>query len=330
MVDLNKSHKLIFVGGAPRSGTTLVQNMLDSHPLIFGGPEFLHIPDCINLRNKLHYSISREFIDLFCSYDDVDRYIVSLIEHLLFPLADLQGCKFLSEKTPGNVLVFCELIDLFPQAHFIHVVRDPRAIVSSMLLAGKRAKEKGIKPAAYTKNIPAGIAYIRKCFNSGFTASKKAPDNVLTIVYERLVEEPAKETKKICKFLGLEWSDEMLTPGDKKHLGEKAITSKSDEVWYNAKTYYRNPDSQDIGKWKRQLSIARQIRITTAFEDYGELKQLGYDFSIDSLTKAKHILNINYIIFLHLGQKIKKYLTPLLQRIPGFGRIRRALFFCRF
>ena len=43
--------RFIFVGGAPRSGTTLVQNMLDSHPDILGGPEFIHIPDIINLRH---------------------------------------------------------------------------------------------------------------------------------------------------------------------------------------------------------------------------------------------------------------------------------------
>ncbi|NIA09336.1 MAG: hypothetical protein GWP10_06315 [Nitrospiraceae bacterium] len=120
MVDPNRGKRLIFVGGAPRSGTTLVQNMLDSHPDILGGPEFLHIPHIINLRKGLQHSIEREWIDLICSYDDVDKAICLLIECLLLPLADRHGCKFLSEKTPENVLVFSELISLFPGARFIY------------------------------------------------------------------------------------------------------------------------------------------------------------------------------------------------------------------
>ena len=49
-----RGNKFIFVGGAGRSGTTMVQNVLDSHPDIIGGPQFRNIPDIIDLRKKLH------------------------------------------------------------------------------------------------------------------------------------------------------------------------------------------------------------------------------------------------------------------------------------
>ena len=141
----NDGHRLIFIGGSPRSGTTLLQNMLDSHPLILGGPEFLHLPDIIELRRKLHYSIGREWISLFCTRDDVDRYLISVISKLFLSLSGKYHCEFYSEKTPENILVFSELIELFPEAHFIQVIRDPRAILSSMRQVKKRAIEKGIK-----------------------------------------------------------------------------------------------------------------------------------------------------------------------------------------
>ncbi len=132
MAEISNGRRLIFIGGSPRSGTTLVQNMLDSHPLILGGPEFLHLPNVINLRRTIHSSISREWIDIICTRDDVDRYIISSIKKLFLPLADKYQCEFYSEKTPENILVFSELIELFPEAYFIQVIRDPRGIVSSM------------------------------------------------------------------------------------------------------------------------------------------------------------------------------------------------------
>jgi sulfotransferase family protein len=282
--------RFIFVGGAPRSGTTLVQNMLDSHPDILGGPEFIHIPDIINLRQKLHHSISIEWIDLICSYDDVDNCIGSLIEDLLLPFADKYGGKLLSEKTPANVLVFSELISLFPKARFIHVVRDPRAIVASMLQAGARAKEKGIKTAGFTSSLNAAINYTKRCLKSGFGASKIAPDKIINVVYENLVTDPKSETIKICQFLKIEWSSQMLYPERLKHLGEQAITSKSDKIWYDPKTYNRDPEAHPVDKWKNQLTSMQQATVAMSFKDDEDLIRIGYDFSINSLSKAYYFI----------------------------------------
>jgi protein-tyrosine sulfotransferase len=151
-------------------------------------------------------------IDLICSYDDVDGCICSLIESLLLPLAEKYKCRFLSEKTPNNVLIFPELINLFPGALFIYVVRDPRAVIASMRQVGKRAKKVGWKTQDYTQSVLAAISYINQCLNAGFTSYKIAPERVLAVAYERLVSDPEVETKKICKFLKIDWSKQMLYP----------------------------------------------------------------------------------------------------------------------
>ena len=190
-----QGERLIFVGGAPRSGTTLVQNMLDCHREIYGGPEFLHIPDIVRVRSLLHASISRRWIDLICSYEQVDHLTAAWIEAFLLPLADAHGARFLSEKTPMNVLVFPQLIELFPKARLIFVVRDPRAIVSSLLEVGARARAKRLEPPFFTKNLWAAISYTRDCMEKGFTAVEAAPERVYTVVYERLVSGPAEGDK---------------------------------------------------------------------------------------------------------------------------------------
>jgi len=298
------SERLIFVGGCPRSGTTLVQNMLDSHSDVFGGPEFLHLQDVMDLRKKLQYSISVGWIDLFCSQNDLDHHLRTLIQNLFLPLADRQGCTYMSEKSPMNVLVFSELVEFFPEAHFIHIIRDPRAIVSSMKDVCTRAKQKQVDIPYFTANTSSSIAYTARCFKAGFAAVKKAPDKILTIAYESLVKDPEKESKNMCKFIGLEWHSQMITPKEKKHLGEKAITTNSDEIWYDVKTYYQDPHDNNIEKWKKRLSPIQQVRITRAFKDYEELRAFGYDFSLDSLPRIRRILVTGFVLFLEFGRKL--------------------------
>ena len=309
------SERLIFVGGCPRSGTTLVQNMLDSHPDVFGGPEFLHLEDLIRLRKILRRSISVGWIDLFCSHDDLDHHLRTLIQNLFLPLADKQGCIYMSEKSPMNVLVLSELVELFPEAHFIHIIRDPRAIVSSMKDVCTRAKQKKTDIPYFTANISSSIEYTSRCFKAGFAAVKQTPDKILTIAYESLVSDPENESKSMCKFLGLSWNSQMMAPQEKKHLGEKAITSRSGEIWYDVKTYYQEPHDKNVEKWKKQLSPIQQVRITRAFKDYEGLRNFGYDFSLDHLPWIRRILVTGFVVFLEFGRKLYTRLISLPFRI---------------
>ncbi len=277
--------RIIFLGGAPRSGTTLVQNMLDSHPDILGGPEFLHIPDIMGLRDKLQGSVSRGWISLICSSEAVDSQIRSLIMNFLLPFADKHGGKLLSEKTPENVLVFTKLLELFPESRFIHVVRDPRATVASLLSVGQKARQMGEKPAPFAANTQSAIAHVRKCLNAGFKATDSAPDNVYTVVYEKLVQDPEGEGRSLCRFLGVDWDDGMIKPGEKEHLGEAAITVNSKEIWYDAQTYYSNPNTSSLEKWRTTLTPYQQIAVHRSFCGSEDLQRLGYDFSLAGVGK---------------------------------------------
>jgi hypothetical protein len=255
--------------------------MLDSHPDICGAPEFFCIPDILKVRDNLHELISFEWIDTICSYEDADRCIASLIESLLLPLADKHGRALLSEKTPRNVLVFSRLLELFPRARFIHVVRDPRAVIASLLEVGKRQKEKGKKVPSYTGNVLAAIKHVKEHLQAGFAAADASPERVLTVLYEELVTEPANETKRLCEFLKIPWSEEMLYPGKKKHLGEIAQTSgRAEGIWYNASTYNRDPERSEINKWRTQLTPVQKVMIANAFTDIRELRKFGYELTL--------------------------------------------------
>ena len=293
MGELSRGKRFVFIGGSPRSGTTLVQNILDSHPVICGGPEFHHLPDIMNLRKALRDSIAKGWIDLICSYEDVDKYIAELIENLLLPLADRSGSVLLSEKTPSNVLVFRDLMEVFPQARFIHLVRDPRAVIASLLKVGERAKQEGWRNPAWTYEVPAAIAHVRKNLEAGFSSAAAAPDRVLTIVYERLVTDPENETKTICNFLNIEWHASLLHPAKKSHSGEKAIVNR---VWYDKETFNRDPVTSEISKWKSQLTPLQKFMINRGFRDVTELDGYGYDFSDDASSPISPFSRLAYTI----------------------------------
>ncbi len=278
--DFRDTDRIIFVGGAPRSGTTLVQNMLDSHPEIVGPPEFLHLPQIIELHRKMKQALMKESDPSGPPEVDVDRCVREMIVDFLLPYADRAGCRFLSEKTPENVLAFDGLLDLFPAARFIHVVRDPRAVVASLLAVARRSRAKQLRPPSHTANTVLATEYTRRCLDAGFRAAARAPERVHTVVYERLVEEPGHETRALCSFLGLPWSADMMTPGNKRHEGEEVMTARTNEIWYDRKSFSSDPVVGNIEKWRKDLSRRQLIQIGAGFQGQTQLAALGYDLSV--------------------------------------------------
>ncbi|MBV1906180.1 MAG: sulfotransferase [Pseudomonadales bacterium] len=309
-------NRIIFLGGSPRSGTTLVQNMLDSHPDILGGPEFLHLPDIIALRKKLLDSVSRGWIDIICTTEQVDKQISAFIDNVLIPFADAHGAKYVSEKTPENVLVFCELMELYPQSKFVHVVRDPRAIIASLLKVGKKARESNQVPADHAANVLSAIRHVKRSFSAGFDAVHAQPDQVYTLVYEELVKDPAGEMAKLCEFLGITWNEEMLRPGEKKHLGEAAITVNSGQIWYDQATFNSNPNTDSLEKWKTELLPYQTLMVNRAFQSNKELCKLGYEFSEEQFGNTSNFRgNLSvawYTLSIKLGGKLKSLFRVIL------------------
>lgn len=313
-----RGERLVFVGGCPRSGTTLLQSILDSHPDICGGPEFDRIPDIVELRGKLHESVGSGRISVYRSKEDIDREVGAFVERLLFPYAEDRGCIIVSEKTPWNVLVFRELLEIFPEAEFIFCIRDPRAVIASMIEVGKRAREIGSAPPVITANIPAIIETIKTTNKAGFEAAKRS-DRVLTVIYERLVTEPEEETREICDFLKVPWSEEMIRPGEKEHDGSKVL----DGVWHYPEMYNKNPDTRRVDRWQDLLTSTEEAMIAAAFGEDEDLAALGYRFSSDGLPltrraagnlrlKSRAFANSSLFLLLTIAKRI-----PIVKQVGG-------------
>jgi hypothetical protein len=135
--------RLFFIGGAPRSGTTWLQQMLDAHPQVCcrGEGLFLHhltvpLERMMAERAPVIEGKNRE---LFGHTGGFPLHAPEDIEHLagtaIMLALDRYGagpeCRAIGEKTPENVFFFPRLLGMFPHARFIGIVRDPRDVLSS-------------------------------------------------------------------------------------------------------------------------------------------------------------------------------------------------------
>jgi len=271
---ISRGKRIIFIGGSPGSGTTLLQAMMDSHPLILGGPEFDRMHDIIVMRNMLHESLAKGRITFYCDYTDIDDAVAEMTEKLLLPVANANYREYLSETTPSNVLAFADLLTVFPSARMIHVVRDPRAVCNSLLTVGARGLAKGTAMPDYTTDLDKALLWIRLCVDRGLKAAQIAPDRVMTLLYEPLVLEPEKTTRKICAFLHIPWHADMMYPKEKKPAG----VHSAEDIGYSLEMHAGNPDVNGLDSWKSQLSLSQQGTINDFFRNMPEYQPLGYRF----------------------------------------------------
>lgn len=243
--------KLIFVGGIPRSGTTLVQNVLDSHPEISGGPEFDRIPNIVDLRNRLVQSAKVGRIDYYVDQSKIDRLVANFISGLLEHDHLDRQTTLISEKTPWNILYFMELAKLFPQAKLIMILRNPLDVYSSMKTVARRASKKGIKPPDYTTDVKLAVAYMEAAYKL-MEACHKRPERFMLLRFEELLKDLEKQARGLCQFLEVEWSPSMLEFDRLSHPGQDQMTK--DQVWYTDKQFSAKVQKGQGNASKQKLS----------------------------------------------------------------------------
>jgi len=271
--------RLLFVGGAPRSGTTLLQHILDSHPDVFGGPEFDCIPAIMRAWRSVVAALEQGRIAVFCSRAQIDTSFATMIESLLLPAADAHGSRLLSEKTPFNVLVLSDLLELFPKCRAIHVVRDPRGVVASMLKVADRIRAKNAPAPDFVQDVRSAAEFTTASLNAGFHAEGAFPGRVLTLTYETLVREPEPAIKRACAFLDIPFYPEMLQPHSKKHPAEDAIQRLDDGRWLDPALGSRPIEVSRVAVWQQELDAAQIDHVNAAFRDHPGLRALGYRFA---------------------------------------------------
>ena len=218
----------LFIIGVPRSGTTLLRIMLDSHPNLAVGPECPWTASSygnITSFKDLYHSLVEDkrgpvgnFSGL--SEEDIASILGEAFAKILNSYAQAKGKKRWLEKTPDHITEVPFLVKLFPNSKYIHIVRDGRDVACSSY------KEK----ETWGKNL--NLSNSRgKIINTRLNALKRwclwikqfekwqqeYELNVCQIRYEDLVKEPRMVLEKVLSFIDEPWSDDVLSYGKKKH-----------------------------------------------------------------------------------------------------------------
>jgi len=258
----------IFVGGVPRSGTTLVRVILDSHPEVFCGTELRAIHALANLWSTADGSARSLLADYYgVDADLLRRVFAQLILSFLEPAWRASGKRRIAEKTPSNLLVFPQLRLLFPDSPLIHVIRDGRDVVASRLERDKAAALAPIDAvdvAATRAREWVDAMSLRRRLLSEHGSSGR----YLEIRYERLVNEPQRVLPELFEFIEERFDARVLD------FHRIARNVSGTEEW-SAETVSRPIFTSSAGRWRGSLSAAEAAAV---MDVAGEtLRELGYD-----------------------------------------------------
>ncbi|WJW75197.1 tetratricopeptide repeat protein [Thiohalobacter sp. IOR34] len=230
------SRRPIFIVGMPRSGTSLVEQILASHPEVFGAGELAEIGQIAKALGERRGQPYPLFLDGL-EQDEVDK---AAARYLSFLEEKDATTRHVTDKMPGNFMYLGLIALLFPDARVIHCVRDPLdTCLSCYFLDFFEAL-----PWSYRLE---DLATYYKGYERVMTHWKAVlPMPVLDVQYEALVRDPEPNIRKLLEFCELEWNDACLRFHETKRT---VATASYDQV--------RRPlYTSSIGRWKR---FARHI-----------------------------------------------------------------------
>ncbi len=229
----------IYVLGMPRSGTTLVEQILSGHSDIFGAGELDLIPQVAQGLNRWerHTGSGRIYPDCI---DDLTPYVTKGFANKI--LKELQeyapNAKHVVDKLPHNFENIGLIKFLFPNAKIISVRRDPRDIAMSNYFTDYQAKHGGMGFAYDLETIGEQLADHNLLMDHWH---KTFPGEILELNYEDVVDDLEGSAKKMLHYIGVEWQKDVLK------FNELDRTVKTASVWQVRQPIYKTSKA----KWKR-------------------------------------------------------------------------------
>ena len=219
----------IFVIGSPRSGTTLLRLILDSHPHISCGEEthFLRDLEAVVGRNwdlVATYGLSREWWI---------EHLRGLYDTFQAEVLARDGKSRWAEKDPTYTLHLPFIEELFPSAVYIHLLRDGHDVVASF------RDRWGYKSAARA----ARTEWARYVHAARALGRRLPPARFLELRYEQLVTDPEAQGQRLFEFLGEPWDPSVLEFDPRDHSATERyqwFSAQQREAGGEERTIYRS------------------------------------------------------------------------------------------
>ncbi|CAG9771423.1 unnamed protein product [Ceutorhynchus assimilis] len=222
----NRQIPLIFIGGVPRSGTTLIRAMLDAHQDIRCGQETRVIPRLLQMRAHWMKSEieSKRLIEAGVGGEVLNSAIAAFMLEIIVKHGE--PAPRLCNKDPLIMKMGSYVADVFPEAKFIFMVRDGRATVHSII--SRKVTITGFDLSNYTQCMEKWNNII----DAMNTQCHEIGQKCLRVQYEQLVLHPRKVMSNILQFLDVPWDESVLHHEDFINKGVKLskLERSSDQI----------------------------------------------------------------------------------------------------
>ena len=227
----------IFVLGMPRSGTTLIEQILSAHSKIFGAGELTFLPKIID---KIYLKDKR-------TYEDIIIKIRSLYSKSINNLSDKQ---FIIDKLPLNFKWIGFIVKAFPEAKILHLNRNPMAVCWSNYKINFR--DTGMEFTLSQEDLAEYYVLYNEIMNYWTNSFEK---KIININYENFVLDYEKNSKSIINELGLNWESNIK---NYKEIDKPVETASLHQV----REKIKKNTSDQWKSYERYLSKLQEILIS--------------------------------------------------------------------
>lgn len=189
----------VFIVGMPRSGTTLVEQILASHPMVAAAGEVQYLPAALKKAGHGVESLITRGMpdDLRISAQVADHYLTQLAQH-----RTAGKCTYVTDKLPGNYADLGSIYALFRHKIIIHCRRDP---IDTCLSNYLTPFEEG---QPWTNELGELGRYYRHYYDlMAFWNSVLPAGSIYELQYEDLVHDQERETRRLLAHCGLPWDE---------------------------------------------------------------------------------------------------------------------------
>ena len=208
--NIESKKKIIFIVGMPRSGTSLVEQIISSHSNVYGSGELPYLKVLVGK----HF-----FRDGKLDSDAISTNSFSLIQDQYFNFLSKYKIqeKIITDKAPLNFIWIGFIKMLFPDAKIIHCKRNPKDTCLSLY---KNIFDDSLD---FTYDLDDLLCFFKDYYNLMKFWKKKFPDYIYDVSYENLIKDPSKQIKELISFCELDWENSCL----EHHRNKKTIRTVS-------------------------------------------------------------------------------------------------------
>ena len=250
--------KIIFLVGAPRSGTTWLQLLLSASPLIASAVEtqFFSLYGrslfaAWQRDNKHPVGLDRflgneKYIEL------LREFASNVLGHIL---ASKPGATIVLEKSPDHALYWRDILLLFPDAYFLHIIRDPRAVVTSLRAASQ----------SWADWQSPSVTRCSEYWVENVTAAREIRDatpNYLEIRYRDLKQDGVRTLRPVFAWCGVDLSEAEVASILREHEIDQLRSAKAPNMarkyGLHGGDFFRKGQ---IESWRSELSRRQLVLV---------------------------------------------------------------------